>query len=141
MKKLICPLFFLLFIAACSKKDKGPNKTDLLTNGSWKLTASELDDDANGTYEIDVLSGASACFLDNFVTFYNGGQMVSDEGPTKCDINDPQTENFSWQLSNDGNQLTVDGDSYDVLELTSSTLKLKQSLSGGRSSRATFSKR
>jgi Lipocalin-like domain/Prokaryotic membrane lipoprotein lipid attachment site len=141
MKKLLFPLLSLLLLAACSKKDQGPTRTELLTSGSWNLTASELDDDGNGTYEIDLYASFDACFKDNFVTFQSNGQMVLDEGLTKCDPNDPQTENSTWQLSADGSKLTVDGDTYDILELSNSTLRIKDSYAGGRSNRVTFTRR
>lgn len=141
MKKLLFPLLSLLFFVACSKKDKDPTRTELLTSGSWTLTGSELDDDGNGTYEIDLYPFFDACFKDNFITFHSNGVKVDDEGVTKCDPNDPQTENSNWQLNTDGSILTVDGETYDVLELTQSTLRIKDSYSGGRSNRVTFTKR
>jgi hypothetical protein len=134
-------LLVSLLALACSKKDSGPSRSELLTNGSWKLTSSEWDNDANGTYELDIFPGFDDCFKDNFATFLANGQLILDEGPTKCDIADPQTETSSWQLSSDGKMLTVDSDTYEILELNSSILKFKQALSGGRSNRVTFTKR
>lgn len=142
MKKTFCSLALLiLFVTACSKKDKAPSKSDLLTSGNWKLSAADSDDDANGTYEVDVFATFLDCFKDNIFTFRSTGQLELDEGPTKCDPLDPQTESVSWQLTNNDANLVVDGDTYDILELSNSTLSIKENLGGGRSSRVTFTKR
>lgn len=138
--QLTAVLLAVLF-TACNKKDKSPSRSELLTTGSWKITASESDNDANGTYETDNYASFNDCFKDNIFTFKMGGQAELDEGPTKCDPMDPQTEIASWQLTNNDNNLVVDGDTYTILELSTSTLRFKQDLAGGRSTRVVFTKR
>lgn len=141
MKPQTTLLLLLAFITACSKKDKNQSRTELLTTGNWNITASENDDDANGTYETDNYALFDDCFKDNIFTFKTGGQLDLDEGPSKCDPLDPQTETVPWQLTNNDNTLVVDGESYDILELNNSTLRFKENLTAGRSSRVTFTKR
>src|ERR1700675_4114342 len=98
MKKLISiyTIFFFLLLAACSKKDKVASKTELLTSGSWKLTAVMADNDANGTYETDAYAGFSDCYKDNYYTFKANGELEPNEGPTKCSSTDPQTQTATW---------------------------------------------
>jgi hypothetical protein len=131
----------ILSLAACSKKDKVQSKTEILTTGSWRLTASETDNDGNGTYEVNEYSSFLPCFTDNFFTFNVSGQVISDEGLTKCDPMDSQTETTTWQFTNNETNLVVDGDSYEIKELSNTTLRLKLPFAGGRSSQVIFTKR
>jgi len=143
MKKtisLFAAALILFFIPAC-KKDKAQSKTELLTSGSWKITAAVSDDDGNGSYETDDFAFFPPCFKDNFLSFSINGQVVQDEGLTKCDVTDPQTETSTWSFSNNEMNITIDADTYDLMELNNSTLKVKQNLSGGRSSVVTLTKR
>ncbi len=144
MKKqifLFTASFFIYFIQGCSKKDEVLSKTQLLTTGSWNLTALVSDRDANGTYETDDYAGFSACYKDNFYTFRTNGDLESNEGPSKCSPTDPQTEINHWQLTNNETTLVVDADSNEVLELSNTTLKIKLNLAGGMSFMSTFTKR
>ena len=125
----------------CSKKDNNVSKTTLLTTGSWNITSSLNDDDGDGIYETDNLAMSPACFKDNYFTFFTNGQFEINEGPTKCDPMDPQTETVSWQFASNETKLVIDGDTFDLVDLSNSTLIIKEDLSGGRSTKATFSKR
>jgi hypothetical protein len=64
-----------------------------------------------------------------------------NEGPTKCDAADPQTETGNWQLTQNETHLKVDGDEWILQELTTTTLRWKEEYGGGRSARVTFTKR
>lgn len=145
MKKLISisAIFLILLLAACSKKDKvaAASKTDLLTSGSWKLTALVSDDDGNGSYETNVYAGFSSCFTDNYYTFKANGELELNEGPTKCDPIDPQTDVATWKLTQNETHLAINTDEWILQELTASTLTWKEEYSGGRSSLVTFTKR
>ncbi len=145
MKKTIfvfAATFFLFFIPACKKeKEKTQSKTELLTTGSWKITAAVSDNDGNGSYETNDFASFPTCFVDNIFTFKTNGQLELDEGPTKCDILDPQVETVTWQFANNEANIVVDSDTYDLTELNTSTFKIKENLSGGRSSVVTFTKR
>lgn len=63
---------------------------------------------------------------DNFVGEFN-------EGATKCDPADPQTEAFAWVLKSNNTILTISqtvggvtiGFDFEILQLDASTLKLK----------------
>jgi hypothetical protein len=139
-------LFAILILSTnlqCKKNDdeKVVSKTELLTTGSWKLTAVMADEDANGTYETDEFASFSDCFKDNYLTFPPNGNLESNEGPTKCSPSDPQTETATWTLTQNETHLKVNGDELKLEELTISRLNLKESYSGGRSSLVTFTKR
>ena len=130
-------------LTGCKKDNNNAvakTKTQLLTDGTWSLTALVSDRDANGTYETNDYSGYSACYKDNFHTFRSNGDLEVNEGPTKCNPADPQTVIKHWQLTNNENTLVVDSDN-DLIELNSTTLKIKLNVAGGLSVLSTFTKR
>lgn len=143
MKKTISitALFFILLLAACNKKDTAASKTELLTSGTWKLTAVVADEDGNGTYETDRFATFLPCFTDLIFSFGASSVLTLDEGPTKCNPADPQTETATWQLTQNETYLKINGDEWKLEELTTSTLKWKEEYSGGRSAMVTFTKR
>ena len=143
MKKSISitALFFILLFVACNKKDTATSKTELLTSGTWKLTAVVADEDGNGTYETDRFATFLPCFIDNIWSFGASSVGTMDEGPTKCNPADPQTETYTWQLTQNETYLKIDNDEWKLEELTTSTLKWKEEYSGGRSAIGTFTKR
>ena len=138
---LISTTIFTLLIISCSKKDSNLSKKDMLTSGSWKLTAVVSDDDANGSYEKDEFARFSDCYKDNYYTFQSNGVLELNEGPTKCSPADSQTETATWQLTQNETYLKINTDEWKLEELTISTLKWKEEYSGGRSSLVTFTKR
>ncbi len=145
MKKTIfvfAATFFLFFIPACKKENvKTQSKTELLTTGSWKITAAVSDNDGNGSYETNDFASFPTCFIDNIFTFKTNGQLELDEGLTKCDVLDPQIETVSWQFTTNDTKIVVDSDTYDITELSTTTFKIKENFSGGGSSVVTFTKR
>lgn len=143
MKKLlfIFAVTVIVGLAACHKKDKTESKTSILMSGSWIVTAATHDNDGNGTYETDDFAGFPTCFKDNIWTFQGNGVLQMDEGSTKCDPGDPQSDATTWQLTNTETTLVIDGESYSIEELSNVTLRFKQVLAGNRSSMVTFRKR
>ncbi len=47
------------------------------------------------------------CERDDFMVFKDGGILLMDEGPTKCDADDPQQTQGTWQVQ--GNTLSITG--------------------------------
>ena len=143
MKKTntITALFFILLFVACNKKDTAASKTELLTSGTWKLTAVVSDNDGNGTYETDDFATFLPCFTDNIWSFSASYVATLDEGPTKCDPADPQTQTTTWQFTQNESYLKIWNDEWKLEELTNSTLKWKEEYSGRTSALVTFTKR
>ena len=119
-----------LLFAACSKSDSNnatKTKTQLITQASWKFSTATV----NGT---DVSSLINSCQKDNVLTFSaTGGTGTLDEGPTKCNGSDPQTQNFTWSFTNNEGTLHVStvfftGGSSDftIVSLTDTQLVLSQ---------------
>lgn len=141
MKKIFVFSIALIAMNACKKDDAKPvSKTDMLTSGTWKLTAAVTDADGDGTFETNEYATFDACFTDNIWSFNTNGSAVMDEGPTKCDPADSQVQTDSWQLTNNETNLSFAGDTYLVEQLDASTLILKLSYGASSSSKVTFTK-
>ena len=146
MKKIffLTAIMICIITIGCNKDDvdTAASKKDLLTAGSWKLTAVVSDDDGDGTYETNDFINFLDCFTDNYYIFKTNGELEMNEGTTKCDPADPQTDIGSWELTNNETTLIIGNiDTYLIEDLNTSTMKLKQTFSGNRSSIVTFSKR
>jgi hypothetical protein len=131
MKKILFATLILssLFIG-CSKDDtddvKQPTKTELLTAHYWQTTALTIDPPLSfgGTSISDIYAQLDNCEKDNIEKYNTNNTIIFDEGATKCDPADPQTQTLPWSFNSDETILTVDGESYKVLTLTSTQLKV-----------------
>jgi len=85
-------------LSNCGKDDDKtptPTKTELLTTASWKFSTATL----NGS---DASGFLQACQKDNIYTFAVANTGTIDEGGSKCNGSDPQTNPFTWSfLSNE----------------------------------------
>jgi len=117
-------LFLVAMVAGASiifnscKKDEGDsgtNATNIL--GTW--TASDIIIDGQSFWPL-----MEACSKDDKIIFQSGGSAVFDEGATKCDPNDPQTETTSWKFIDNDTKLVLDGDTGTIILLNSNSLKL-----------------
>ena len=89
-------------LVSCDKDEDDPDpappvvtKTDLLTKAAWKIKATGIDADKNGTIDGFPLV-VKACALDNTYTFNKNGTGTISEDALKCDPLDPQTSTFNW---------------------------------------------
>lgn len=116
------------------KKDSpapAPTKTQLLTGKNWKVTALTVDParpyTAFGPDVTDWYSQMESCQQDNLYKFNTDGTAIKDEGPTKCDVDDPQTISGTWVFNTDQTIVTETFNSvsisYTIVELTSTKLK------------------
>ena len=125
---LICCAALVLF--SCKKDEKSKTKTELLTNGSWHVTAYTVDPaidwDGDGTDESNVFPVIDQCIKDDRTTFFADGNGELDEGPTKCDPSDPQSNPITWAFDQTESQLTVQGIQYQIESLTESQLVVKE---------------
>ena len=86
-------------LVSCDKNEDEPDpavtKTSLLTKAPWKIKATGIDVDKNGTIDGFPLV-VKACALDNTYTFNKNGTGTISEDALKCDPLDPQTSTFNW---------------------------------------------
>lgn len=140
MKKLSLLLLAALALGSCKKNDEtaptpaAPSKTDLLTAKNWRVTADKTTTTVGTTASTttDEYAISRACERDNFIKFNTNKTASFDEGATKCDTSDPQTQSGSWDFNSDGTKLIITDPTsgsialqQDILELTATTLRVR----------------
>lgn len=130
MKKILFGLgaICLLAVASCKKDDDNKSRTETLTSGKWQITGSKTTTTVNNTSTVDDdYASWDACEKDNFITFNTNNTYTADEGATKCNSNDPQTDIGNWAFVNSEKSLLIDGTSLNIDEFNNSTLRLSSS--------------
>lgn len=97
-------------LLSCSKKDDAaPSKTSLLTSNTWKLTAVTVSPGIpqGGTTITDYYAQLPACQKDNIYRYATPNVYTDDEGPSKCNSTDPQTNTGTWVFNTDQTVLTI----------------------------------
>jgi hypothetical protein len=132
--RLLLLFSFSLFLARCSDDDEPQTTADLLL-GSWVMTG----DTYSPAYDFgagpvsDAFPLYDDCEKDNIFIMVANFVGEFNEGATKCDPADPQTEAFAWTLKSNNTILTISqtiagitiGLDFEILQLDASTLKLK----------------
>ncbi|HEY0434027.1 MAG TPA: lipocalin family protein [Chitinophagaceae bacterium] len=132
----------LLTFAGCKKSSdsKPKTKTEIISQSSWKIDNAKVSG-------IDVTSSLDACEIDNILTFSSNGTGTLDEGATKCDASDPQSNPFSWNFASNETMLhistvVISGGSSDftIVTLNDTQLVLSQDVDiSGTTQTATIS--
>lgn len=148
MRKLSLWLLALTWLAACQKADDAPapapvSRTDLLTARSWRLSAATTTVVATGAPPVitDDYAQLPACERDDFRQFNVNKILFVDAGALRCDPNDPQVRRFSWAFGPNETQLLISSltgtllNQYDLVELTASTLRLRETTVSGSTTR------
>jgi hypothetical protein len=128
MKNQLYALLILITVVSftsCDKdKDDPPakTKTELLATGSWKFSSATVSG-------FDVAGFIQACQKDNILTFQANGSGTVDEGVSKCNTNDPQTNSFTWNFTSNESILHVSAvfftggsNDYNVISITETQL-------------------
>lgn len=122
-----------LLFQACKKdeKDTPKTKTELITTGTWKMTAytvnPAIDFDLDGDTETNIFDILDGCVKDDVTTFKTNGTAEGNEGATKCDTADPQTYSLTWSFASNETKLNLDGTEYNLVELTATILRFSYS--------------
>jgi hypothetical protein len=142
MKKIALMIAALAFltVSSCKKEDEkktttpAKSKTELLTAKAWKMTAFTVNPGITfvpgGPTITDFFAQLEPCEKDDTEKFNTGGTGVSDEGATKCDPADPQTESFTWVFNPSETIITIDGESQNIIQLDETTFKSSVILDG-----------
>ena len=116
MKQVLLACICILAISAGCKKGDSKSRTELLAQASWKYADAGLDANRDGTIDSPVPPGfLQDCDLDNTITFNTNGTGVVDEGASKCDPSNPQSEPFSWTFKNNEQVITFSNISFGGL--------------------------
>ena len=119
-----------MLLFSCKKDSESKTKSELLTTGSWHVSAYTVDPaidfDGDGTDETNVYAVMDQCIKDDHTTFFTDGTAELDEGATRCNSSDPQTMQLSWSIDKDETQLEVQGIQYLIESLSESQMVLKE---------------
>jgi hypothetical protein len=111
----------MLIFSSCKKEDvKTQTKTELITQGNWKLV-SDMNRTGNAAWVEDINSYA-ACELDNYFAFKTDHTLEFNEGATMCDVTDPQSQTGIWAFTDNETKLSLNGAASNLDELTRNTL-------------------
>ena len=117
MKKLlILSASAAVLITSCKKNDEDKvTRQAHLLNGKWFMESTKDVQTSPKDTVIDFSSSIEDCSKDDFLKFSVDGTYKVDEGATKCDPNDPQTQEAgTWKLIDNDSKLVlsyVDGSS------------------------------
>lgn len=125
----------LVAISSCKKEEEEEAKktnTENLTASAWvmkSITANPGIDLGTGGPITDLFIFEAACSKDDTEKYNTDGTGIFDEGATKCDPADPQTDNFTWSFANGETKLVMDKtDTFNLVQLDGSTLKISQEI-------------
>jgi hypothetical protein len=121
---LVCFSFF-----ACKKSSTSvKTNTELITQSSWQFDNAKV----GGS---DVSSLLQGCQKDNTLVFTSAGTGTLDEGATKCNSNDPQTDPFNWNFASNETMLHVSAvlftggsSDFNIVTLNDTQLVLSQNV-------------
>jgi hypothetical protein len=115
MKKVIflSSVAMALFTIGCSKDndddDNGPSeRMQLITSAAWKYDNAQIDinGDENGDQALPP-GLLEDCDKDNIITFNSDSTGTIDEGPTKCDVSNPQTVPITWEFKDNEKVINI----------------------------------
>ena len=135
MRKLFLFVLGVAALGACKKNNETSpeaSRTELLTAKSWRLAAATI---TAGTSKTDEFAASQACERDNFLKFNTNKSVVVDEGATRCDPSDAQTQTSTWDFNNDQTKLTIPvyaglSIAADIVELSATTLHVRYTDTG-----------
>ncbi|MFT3705462.1 MAG: DUF5004 domain-containing protein [Agriterribacter sp.] len=120
---LLLTVISIVSFSSCKKEDS-KSKTELLTAAAWKIKANYS---IVGSTRTDLMPTMEACEKDNTYTFKTDNTVIFDEGATKCDDDDDQTDTGTWSLTENETKLILNGETSSLLSLTGSELKVSTS--------------
>ena len=130
MKVLAAVCCAAICFLACKKHSESKSKKELLTTGTWHVTAytvnPAIDFNGDGTDETDVYAVMDQCIRDDRTTFFTDGSAELDEGASKCSSGDPQKISLAWSINQEETKLEVQGIEYLIESLTESQMVLKE---------------
>lgn len=133
---VILTVLFITTIVSCKKDDSTSpkTKTEIISGKNFFMKALTVSPavSINGIPVTDFFVLLPACSTDDFTVYNANGTVTYDEGLTKCEPDDPQTQTGTWSFTENETKIseTFDGEtqSYNLIELTETTLKMSYSI-------------
>ena len=120
--KIVLAGILLVVLPCCKKQTAEVNKMDIITAGTWQLTgytAYEI------TGETDVYSTYTSCRKDDYLKFNKDGTAEINEGPTKCNSTDQQSQLIQWKFLDDsGHKIEINGVEYIIDTLDDNNFRI-----------------
>jgi hypothetical protein len=95
----------------CSKSSSSSssNNVSLITAAAWKYDTSGIDVDQDGKIDNNDIADnvLKPCEKDDIFTFNKDSTGLVDEGPTKCNAGDAQTDVLAWEFTNSNKVLAI----------------------------------
>ena len=136
---LIC---FAVTVSSC-KKYGLTSKTDLLTDGKWKVTAHTqicYCGSGFGTSSRDLYASYPTCKRDDYYLFNKSGAVEVNEGAVKCYPNNAQSYMDSWSFQNDKSSILFNNTVWNIVLLNKTTFVITTVVLLGTGETITFSK-
>ena len=123
-------------LSACDETAENPSpsgKTQLLTAGPWHITAYTRTTGNGPATNYLTTEFPRSCERDDRYTFKINGVQERTEGPTSCGSGGSATVvgTYTWDFNSSQTQLTVAGITFDVVQLSDSTLQLRWTRTSG----------
>jgi hypothetical protein len=129
---------FLLIATSCRKDSEDAiDRSKMLTEGAWQINALTVEPaiDWFGTTVTNIYAQLPSCVKDNLTIFKSTGTVNYDEGPSKCDPNEPQTTTGTWAFNVDQTILSMtsegETESWNLSVLDSRNIKADYQLQEG----------
>jgi hypothetical protein len=123
-------------LTACEDVTENPSpngKTQLLTDGPWHITAYTRSAGSGAATDYLPTVFPRSCERDDRYTFKTTGVQERTEGPSACGSGTSSTVvgTYPWDFNSAQTQLTIGGTTFDLVQLTSSTLQLRSTRTSG----------
>ena len=113
MNRLLLTLSsLLLLLSACTKSDPPVSAEEDLRSGTWTRTSGtkvSKDSLTHGDSTRDYVGPQDTCRKDNSLTFKENLVGVMNLGVLHCTAGEPDTKAFTWQMTEDGNRISLYG--------------------------------
>ncbi len=98
----------MLFALSCTKVTSPVTQQQMLRTGKWKISSATFSNRNIGLKTVvnDTFL-TNGCVADNYLVFGAGNAGVVNTGNNKCNASEPNTQNFYWDLINNGNTLDI----------------------------------
>lgn len=135
MKKYFLILTIGLGLLISCKKDKNESDAtfDLLTAKPWKYSKQDKNTSTNPA-GANIYYAPEDCDMDDVYTFSTTLIASIDRGTLKCDNNEVRTENAAYTFDAAAKTITIDGESFNLAEVSEHQLKYYAPIPLGTSS-------
>jgi len=125
-------LLLILVVASGCKKDSKKEiindfTTQALINGNWRSVLNDSNPATNPKAPNTLYWAVPGCRQDDLLTFTANGELLTANNNTVCTEDEPPAKQ-AYAFDSANKKLTINGSSFDVLELSTTRLKLSRTI-------------